>query len=220
MCTLSFFAVIICFLLASYAVGLASKKAGHKKRSVSASTNKGFGAAPPTLEEVCSKFQNRMPQDPSTVACPCGRGETYENCCLPHHSGKKFPDSPLRVLQSRYSAFVFRNIPYIISTTHPTCRDWRKDKIAWAKDLNKQGMFDSFEFLSLQVGEETKRDDDDENEAFLDFKVRLRSKEDDKQETTVMEKSRFLRDKDGKWSYASGEVRSDVKGLEDTVLNQ
>ena len=32
-------------------------------------------------------------------------------------------------------------------------------------------------------------------------------------------KSRFLKEKD-RWLYASGEVRSEVKGLEDAILNQ
>jgi len=209
------FTLIVFNLLLFKTNGLAAKKPGGKKNV--ASTNKGFGAAPPTLEEVCSKFQSRMPQDPSSVPCPCG-GEIYESCCAPYHRGEKFPESPLRVLQSRYSAFAFRNIPYIVSTTHPTCRDWCKDKIAWAKDLNKQGIFDSFEFVSLQVGEEVKGANNDET--FLEFKVRMRSKEDDTQETTVTEKSRFLRGKDGEWAYAGGEVRSDVEGLEDAVLNQ
>ena len=53
----------------------------------------------------------------------------------------------------------------------------------------------------------------------------LRAKEDknDKvagQETVISERSRFLRNPDdGSWSYASGDVRSDVVGLEDTQLN-
>jgi hypothetical protein len=35
---------------------------------------------------------------------------------------------------------------------------------------------------------------------------------------TVMEKSRFLRDEKG-YRYAGGDVRTDVAGIEDVVLN-
>ena len=39
-------------------------------------------------------------------------------------------------------------------------------------------------------------------------------------ETVVAERSRFLRDpKSGIWKYAGGDVRSTIKGLEDTTLN-
>ena len=128
------------------------------------------------------------------------------------------------VLRSRYTAFSYRNIKYVLDTTHETCRDYREDKVAWAKDLDKGGMFDSFEFVKLQAGEE-EMSKDDENEGHVEFKVTLRAKEDENdkvagQETVISERSRFLRNPDnGSWSYASGDVRSDVVGLEATQLN-
>ena len=109
----------------------------------------------------------------------------------------------------------------MIATTHETCRDYREDKIAWAKSLNNGGMFDSYDFVNLQVGSEVLGAD--ENEGFLEFKVTLRAKDNtasdiEGQETVITENSRFLRDSEGTWSYASGEVRSDVVGL-DTIIN-
>lgn len=113
-----------------------------------------------------------------------------------------------------------------MATTHESCRDYREDRIAWAKDLNQVGgggMFDSFEFVKLAAGQE-EISKNDENVGYLDFKVTLRVKEDDKnpsagQETVISERSKFLRDPSGSWSYASGDVTSDVAGLEDTTLN-
>ena len=125
------------------------------------------------------------------------------------------------VLKTRYSAFSLRNIKYVMATTHQVCRDWREDRIEWAKDLNKSGMFDSFEFTKLDAGPE--EPGKDENEGFMDFKVLLTAKDDMEnagQQTVVSERSRFLRDPDDKtWKYASGDVRSEVAGLEDTQLN-
>ena len=127
-------------------------------------------------------------------------------------------------LRSRYSAFSYRIVDYVMESTHETCRDWRQDKVAWANDLDKTGMFDSFEFVKLEHGEE-EMSDDDENKGYIDFKVTLRAKEDRLdslagQETVISERSTFLRNPDDlTWTYASGVVRSDVVGLENTSLN-
>ena len=85
----------------------------------------------------------------------------------------------------------------------------------WAKDLNKKGMFDSYDFVSLTPAEEEVNAD----EGYISFQVLLREKEDEGKETTVSEKSKFIKEGD-RWLYASGEVRSEVAGLEDTVLNK
>jgi len=111
-----------------------------------------------------------------------------------------------------------------MDTTHESCRDYRDDRVAWARDLDRGGMFDSFEFVRLSAGPE-EINEDDGNEGFVEFEVTLRAKEDEDnpvagQETLISERSRFLRNpKDGSWSYASGDVRSNVAGLEDTTLN-
>ena len=123
-----------------------------------------------------------------------------------------------------------------MDTTHPTCRDYRDDKIAWAKDLNKEGMFDSFEFVKLKVigDAETSTDGDDDEEGYLEFEVTMRGRNQEEDtilggkrfsaaavsglETVVRERSQFLKE-NGVWLYASGDVTSKVAGLEDTKLN-
>jgi len=199
------------------------KKKSNKKAT--ATTTKGFGAAPPTIEEVLSAFKTRLPEDANNQSCPCGSEKVYDDCCGPLHRGDQKCLTMTDVLRSRYTAFSWRNIQYVMDTTHPDCRDYREDRIAWAKDLNKGGMFDSFEFVKLEAGEE-ELSDDDENVGFVEFKVTLRAKEDRGasavagQETVISERSKFVRDpSDGSWSYASGDVRSEVAGLEDTTLN-
>lgn len=205
--------LIVCLALLT-ARGFAAKKKGGKKRV--ASSSKGFGTKPPPFEQVVQSFPTRMVPDAVTQPCPCGSGAVYGDCCAPYHEGARLPEEPSIVLQTRYSAFYYRLIRYIIATTHPACRDFMTNKVKWAKDLDKNGMFDSYEFVSLAPGEPSPGTD--ENEAFLEFKVKLRARDGSGQETVVSEKSRFL--KEGQeWLYASGEVRSDVAGLEDAVLN-
>ena len=201
----------------------AKTKGGSKKKKASArTTNKGFGAPPPTLEDVLAKMKSRTPDNANEVDCPCGSGKSHGDCCGPYLAGEKECLTPADVLRSRYSAFTWRNIKYIMDTTHETCRDYREDRVAWAKDLNKGGMFDSFTFVKLEVVKE--EDGADENESFIEFKVTLRANEDRGgkvagQETIISERSRFLRpSSDAAWTYASGDVTSNVAG-EDFALN-
>jgi len=115
----------------------------------------GFGAppkAPPTLREVCNTFKSRIPKDPS-VPCACGEKLSYAECCRPYHKGEAAAESPEALLRARYAGFAYRLIPYIIETTDRSNPDYMKDKIAWAKKLNKNMMFDGFSFVSLEIGE-------------------------------------------------------------------
>jgi SEC-C motif-containing protein len=212
-------------LAASPSPSALSAQKPKKKNNANSSTTKGFGAftPPPTLEETLAGFPTRLPaaDDIATATCPCGSGSIYTDCCAVFHRGEAFPQSPEKVLRSRYAAFYYRLPGYIIESTHEECRDFQEDKVDWAKNLHKGGMFDSYDFVGLEVGtEEAGRAD---NEAFLDFKVQLRANAKSSstlegEMMTVMEKSRFLRDEKG-YRYAGGDVRTDVAGIEDVVLN-
>ena len=127
----------------------------------------GFGAAPkapPTLREVANTFKSRLPKDISEC-CACGSGVPYAECCRPYHKGDAAAETPERLLRTRYAGFAYRLIPYIIETTDKSNADYMKDKVAWAKKLNKNMMFDGFSFVSLEIGEREESADDDE--AFL-----------------------------------------------------
>ena len=126
--------VLVCLhvpLAASFAI----KKVGGKKRVTE--NAKGFGAPALSWQEVVAKFKTRIPFDGDEIPCPCGTGTVYGQCCAPYHRGDKYPESPLAVLRSPYTAFCWRDIRYVVETTHPNCADWQEDKIAWVKDLNK-----------------------------------------------------------------------------------
>jgi SEC-C motif-containing protein len=208
----------------NYASGFAARGGGKKKKNGGARSNKGFGTPLPSIENVLDTFRTRMPDDMDLRICPCGSSKVYEECCGPLHQNERLCLTMTDVLRSRYSAFSLRNIKYVMDTTHEACRDYREDKIAWAKDLNRGGMFDSFDFVNLDAGPE-EPNKDDENEGFVNFKVTLRAREDTSsalagQEIVIFERSRFIRDVNlQSWSYASGDVRSDVAGLEGTKLN-
>ena len=185
----------------------------------------GFGAPkklPPTFEEVISGWKTRLPSD-SSVACACGvSSESYLECCQPYHKGKKAAESPEACLKSRYCAFAYRLPEYIIRTTHKTNSDYTKDKIKWARKLNKEQMFDSFRFNGLEIGELEAGESEDEQ--FLNLRVTLMPVDDagiPKQVDPMVftERSKFLRNAKGTWLYAAGEVRTEAAGFKDRVLN-
>ena len=183
---------------------------------------RGFGKpTAPSWQQVAEKCSKKI--TPAFLdACPCGGGgigatitetgmdnnnyKSYEECCAPYHRGDAYPESPRLLLQSRYSAFALRDIRYIIETTHPTNADWREDKVAWVKDLDRN-MFDNHDFVALHAGLEEVTS---ETEEYITFTVTLRGKEgsefDTKQKRIIRERSKFLKDNDGRWLYASGEL--------------
>ena len=138
--------------------------------------------------------------------------------------GDASPESPEQCLRTRYSGFAYRLPEYIIRTTDRTNSDWMSDKVKWAKKLNKESMFDSFEFQGLEVG--ALEDGQDEQEQFLSMKVKLMPVDDKtglpKQPEPMVfaERSKFVCKKDGStWLYAAGEVRTEAAGFKDRILN-
>lgn len=54
--------------------------------------------------------------------CPCKSRLTYGECCAPYHYGKAHPLTAEALMRSRYSAYFFGRIDYLVETTHPDVR--------------------------------------------------------------------------------------------------
>ncbi|MFH8570450.1 YchJ family protein [Streptomyces sp. NPDC017993] len=54
--------------------------------------------------------------------CPCGRAETYRECCAPFHRGSAAAPTAERLMRSRYSAFAVGDAGYLLRTWHPSTR--------------------------------------------------------------------------------------------------
>ncbi len=54
--------------------------------------------------------------------CPCKSRETYGACCEPFHLGRAKPETAEQLMRSRYSAYFFRLVDYLVATTHPDSR--------------------------------------------------------------------------------------------------
>jgi len=59
---------------------------------------------------------------PLEGGCPCGAGATYASCCQPLHEGSAFAESALRLMRSRYAAYVVGDTAYLLRTWHPRTR--------------------------------------------------------------------------------------------------
>jgi SEC-C motif-containing protein len=72
--------------------------------------------------------------------CPCGSGTTYVACCGPLHSDTMTAPTAVALMRSRYSAFAFRDVDYLLATWHPSTRpasleldpaiEWRRLQIS------------------------------------------------------------------------------------------
>lgn len=49
--------------------------------------------------------------------CPCSSKLTYDKCCEPYLLGKKCPDTPEKLMRSRFTAYAMKRADYLIATT-------------------------------------------------------------------------------------------------------
>lgn len=121
--------------------------------------------------------------------CPCGSGVYYARCCGQWHSGplRLQAPTPVALMRSRYSAFVFDELQYLRDTWHP---DTRPAELS----PNEPGL----KWLGLQVKQHAQQD---ATHATVEFVARFRQ---EGRVHSLHEKSRFVR-QDGIWLYLDGE---------------
>ena len=70
-----------------------------------------------------SESFKRPTADKSESLCPCKSGRSYGECCRPYHAGKSKPNTAEELMRSRYSAYFFRKVDYLVETQHPETRE-------------------------------------------------------------------------------------------------
>mgnify|MGYP000781251345 FL=1 len=78
----------------------------------------------------------------TTALCPCQSSFSYKDCCGRFHSDNMFPETAEQLMRSRYSAFVLKNIPYIVQTTVPSQQTLLDEKALqdWANETQWLGL--------------------------------------------------------------------------------
>src|SRR5512140_283396 len=95
--------------------------------------------------------------------CPCGSTLSYEACCRPVIKGEQPAKTAEQLMRSRYSAYVTKELDYILTSLHPGHRaDYDANSTrAWAE---------SAEWHGIEIIKTTKGGEQD-NEGQVEFVV-------------------------------------------------
>lgn len=128
--------------------------------------------------------------------CPCQPGDlrkpaTYSACCGRYHAGGlQYLEAPTAeaLMRSRYSAFVKRQVDYLLATWHPRTRPERLEP-----DVS------GVRWLGLEVRRHQPVDD---THAVVEFVARNKYAG---RAQRLHELSRFIREQ-GRWFYVNGDI--------------
>ena len=123
----------------------------------------------------------------SVEACPCGSGRPLSDCCARWHGGLPAPSAEA-LMRSRYSAFVLGLESYLRATWHVSTRP------------QSLSLPDAQKWLGLSI----KRHETVGDAAQVEFVARFRVGGGSAQRQH--ERSRFVREPDGRWYYVDGEM--------------
>ncbi|MFG2206796.1 YchJ family protein [Streptomyces sp. NPDC048638] len=133
---------------------------------------------------MSKKKTPRRPAVTPASPCPCGRDETYRDCCGACHDGRAAAPSAERLMRSRYSAFVVGDDRYLLRTWHPTTRPA-------GLELDSGQRWTGLEILGATGGSAFHTEGTVEFRAHYTLQGRAGSQ---------YENSRFVRE-DGRWLY-------------------
>lgn len=128
------------------------------------------------------------------MSCHCGHELSFEDCCKPLIDGQMVAETAEQLMRSRYSAFVERNMDYILETHDPHTRDDvdMDGNSRWAS----QATWDSLEIKQTQAGSSA------DQEGTVEFVARYSM---EGQPETHHELSEFKKEK-GRWYFVGGKV--------------
>jgi len=134
----------------------------------------------------------KIPREREESLCPCKSKLSYDSCCMPYHHGKAQAPTAEALMRSRYSAYFFRLVPYLVESTHPDNRS-PKLKHELNKDIHNYN-WAKLEILSTSKGEK------EDKKGKVEF---LATCYIDGEHQELYEHSRFRRHK-GLWKYCDG----------------
>ncbi len=125
--------------------------------------------------------------------CSCGEQQEFSNCCEPYLLDNAVPETPEQLMRSRYSAYVHKNVNYLVKTWHPDCQAQE-----WQDEIAKS--FEQTQWIALRVISSSYAKNPDE--AYVEFSACfIDEKADHKQ--LIHERSRFIRI-NARWYYIDG----------------
>lgn len=123
------------------------------------------------------------------IPCPCNEHVAYATCCQPYHLCQATPDTPEKLMRSRYSAYALKDFSYVEKTWHPTT----KPNTSFEGDAETK-------WIGLKINKAW--DSQQPNEAFVEFTAKYK---DNGKAEKMHEVSRFVKE-NGLWFYVDGIV--------------
>jgi SEC-C motif-containing protein len=124
-----------------------------------------------------------------TARCPCLSGDVYGDCCGPLHAGAAAPTAE-RLMRSRYTAYVLRDVAYLAATWHPSTRPA-------GLDVDPGTRWFRLDIVRTESGGPF------DDAGVVEFEARSTT---DGEVHVQHEASRFVRDRDRRWLYVDGLV--------------
>lgn len=146
----------------------------------------------PEDEILDDNAEDDVPKTRSESLCPCKSGDSYYICCMAFHQGKAKAQTAEELMRSRYSAYFFRLVDYLVETTHPDSRE-----PGLRKELEKTIHNVCWQFLTIV---ETSKGGENDKVGKVEFIAKCFI---NREPHTLHERSRFKRYK-GAWKYLDG----------------
>ena len=135
----------------------------------------------------------------SSKPCPCGSKKLFSQCCGVYLQGGVPAPTAEKLMRSRYSAYYFKNIDYLVNTEHPRYSkpNSRATITATANSVNWLGLT----IVSTKAGK-AKHD-----KGTVEF---IALYQEGKSVGQLHERSYFVKEK-GKWFYTYGDMLPPIK---------
>jgi len=88
------------------------------------------------------EYGEKIPREREESLCPCKSRLSYARCCLSFHYGRARAETAEELMRSRYTAYFFRRVDYLVETTHPDTkeRNLKKQLEETIYDVNWSGL--------------------------------------------------------------------------------
>jgi SEC-C motif domain protein len=134
-----------------------------------------------------------MTKQSPNMLCPCHSGIKYKKCCRSLHQKQKI-DDPVRLMRSRYSAYVMKNLEYIEATMHPDSNHLEESIPKWRAGIIY--FANTTDFIGLEILD-SELSLDDLSTGWVTFHAITAN---DGEDTSYIERSLFKK-VDGQWLY-------------------
>ena len=132
--------------------------------------------------------------------CPCHSGAAFADCCEPLVSGRRAARTAEALMRSRYTAYVLRNVSYLLASWYPSTRPVTIDPATIP------------DWCGLQIVR-TEKGTEEDTEGVVEFRATALSGE---RFCQLHEVSRFVQE-EGLWFYTDGDLKVDAAPAERRV---